>query len=113
MTEWEAFDAAEKTLAAFDARHEPKRQALMALGKAVERGWASVTFGKASEPLSPRRFAKPDFDPIDMSIINAQPGLEVIVSERRALQERVAEAWSALPQSLKDRLEGGIQQDPK
>lgn len=104
MKEWEAYEAA---LKAFDEKHEPKRRALVALGKALEVGWEWVKLGDPSEPVSVQRYARPDFEPVDPTSLAELSGastVQAILEERATLTERIWTARQALPPSLQERL---------
>ena len=101
IPELTAFQAAAKAITDFDAAHDGKKRAIIAIAEILERhGWSGVEFEEdfAGIPIGQR--IRGDTDPIS---INALAGATVveIVTRRRLLVKQHKAAYDALPDQLK------------
>jgi hypothetical protein len=100
---WEAYEAAEKALTDFDAKHDGIRSAFMSLGEALKIGWEAVRFEQ--NPESQNRAGMPIDDgitPTNLAALSAN--IHSIVLQRQALVQKRREAFRALPETLRGKL---------
>jgi hypothetical protein len=109
MDAWDAYEAAENAIKAFDARHEKKKLALIALGSRLSGGWGNVTLGNPNLARDVHRI-RDDYSAIDPTDL-AGDSVETIISQRSELVERLERATEALPESLRKKI--GTFYDPR
>ena len=96
------FQLAERELADFDRRHEPKRLSLLALAEALAAGgWPAVAF-EGERSRDPAGAAPP----ISAYALSGATTVD-IVRRRRQLARRLSEAYQALPGPLRERVAAG------
>lgn len=109
MDTWNNYEAITKEIESFDKDHESKKQALIALAGVLSKaGWAGVELGAPNQPVNAARAAqeivRPDYDPIDFNALAVGGTVMAVVAERRKLVQRQREAFLALPESLREKL---------
>jgi hypothetical protein len=94
---------AKKACEDFDAKHERKKAAYIALGKMLEHGgWGAIELVRETRPVSAGQLIPGDFEPIHPADLAGD--VVVILGVRRSLQQAYRDALSKLPAASRKKL---------
>lgn len=91
------YRALKKQIEDFDAKNEPKRLALITLGRALEGGWDSVRIAEMNDGVSAAQQIRPDYAPVNVAALNSGEGVSTIIATRAGLEEQLNAVIALLP----------------
>ncbi|HME23858.1 MAG TPA: hypothetical protein VKI44_21445 [Acetobacteraceae bacterium] len=93
--------AAAKAVQDFDARYQPKAEAIKRIAAMLERGgWGAVVFEDDYADMSEAQRIQPDIEPVSPGALRGD-SIETIVRECRRLREHWEVAYAAVPLAIR------------